>query len=83
MEAGQRTPGGFAFLIQGPRLGSSTKECRPKAKPSARRTCPPRVRRFFGASSVASALDLRPGRDPGANHFTLRCLNLRWSHEAR
>ena len=23
---------------------------------------------YFGASSVASALDLRTGRDPGANH---------------
>jgi hypothetical protein len=39
-------------------------------------TYPQRVlhSRFFGASSVASALDLRLGRDPDANGITLASL---------
>jgi len=66
---GQNRPAAFAFLIQGPPLWSFTQESLEKAKPSARSVgSSPHLQRvqhsrFFGASPVASALDLRIERD--------------------
>jgi hypothetical protein len=74
---GKNRPAAFAFLIQGPPLWSFTKESLEKPKPSARTAGSPaylqRVQhgQFFGANSVASALDLRIKRDLDANHYTL------------
>jgi hypothetical protein len=88
VEAGKTAPATSHSLIQG--LSSETPPKNlGKAKPSARHagspTCPQRVQhsRFFGASSVASALDLRPRRDPEADGLTSRCLALHWSYAAR
>ena len=74
---GKKRPATSAFLIQGPPLRNFTKESLEKPKPSARpadsSTHLQRVQhsRFFGASPVASALDLRLERDPEANGSTL------------
>lgn len=75
---GKNRPAASAFLIQGPPLGSFTQESLEKPKPSARPAahrliCRGFVQnsRFFGASPVASALDLRIERDPEANGSTL------------
>ena len=87
-EAGQRRPGAFAFFDPGtsspelhPRICKSKTLCWTGRVCAAR---PQRVvyRRFFGASPVVSALDLRSGRDPGANGFTL-CSPLHCSQVAR
>ena len=70
-------------LAPGPPLRNLTKESgksKTLCQISRCATNPQRVRhsRFFGASPVASALDLRAGRDPGANRFTVACLSLPW-----
>jgi hypothetical protein len=83
MAAGQKPPGGFRVLDPGPPLWSFTQESLEKTKPSARPTGSSvdlqRVQhgQFFGAYSVASALDLRLERDPEANRSTLSPLHLR------
>jgi hypothetical protein len=80
---GKNRPAASAFLIQGPPLWSSTQESLNKTKPSARPTGSSvdlqRVHhgQFFGAYSVASALDLRLERDPEANRSTLPLLPIR------
>lgn len=59
---GKNRPAASAFLIQGPLLRNFTQESLEKTKPSAPQAgswaYPQRVphRRFFGASSIASAL---------------------------
>lgn len=72
---GKSGPAASRFLIQDLRSGTSPKNHPGKTKPSASRSSShsQRVRdsRFFGASPVASALDLRTGRDPDANHLTV------------
>ena len=77
-EAGQNRPGTVAFSDPGTaapelhqRIHQSKTLCQTHRFGTA---CPERVlySRFFGASPVVSALDLRSGRDPGANGFTLR-----------
>jgi hypothetical protein len=70
-------PAASAFLVQGPPLGNFTKKIREELqnqKPNPLRISPrweysQRVggADFFGASSVASALDIRFRRDPDAN----------------
>jgi len=72
---GKNRPATFAFLEPGPPLGNFTKESLAKKQPSASGTHSQRVltSRFFGASSVASALDLRSGRDPDAKVLKLSC----------
>jgi PAB1-binding protein PBP1 len=80
---GKNRPAASASLIQGPPLGSFTQESLEKTKPSARPTGSSvdlqRVQhgQFFGANSVASALDLRLERDPEANRSTLSPLHIR------
>jgi hypothetical protein len=72
---GKDRPAASAFLIQGPPLWSFTQESLEKLKPSAQQagswTCPQRVPhgRFFGASSVASVLDLRARARPRGERF--------------
>lgn len=76
--AGQNRPGVFAFFDP----GASTPELHQRIRKSKTLCQTSRFgtaylqrvvcSRFFGASPVASALDLRSGRDPGANGFTLR-----------
>jgi len=67
---GKNRPAASAFLIQRPPLRSFTQESLEKTKPSApqadSRTYPQRVPhgRFFGASSIASVLDLRTRARP-------------------
>jgi hypothetical protein len=87
-EAGQNRPGTVAFSDPGTaapqlhqRIYKSKTLCQTHRLCTA---CPQRVlySRFFGASPVVSALDLRPRRDPGANGFTLRS-PLQWSQAAR
>ena len=79
---GKNRPAAFAFLIQGPPLGSFTQESLEKTKPSTQQAGSSaylqRVQhnRFFGAYSVASALDLRLERDPEANRSTLSSLHI-------
>jgi len=66
------------FLIQGLRSGSFTKESSQKTNPlPVIVTRKGFVSRFFGANSVASALDLHPGRDPDAKELKLSC-SARW-----
>jgi hypothetical protein len=76
---GKKRPATFASLDPGPPLRSFTKESRENNKPSASHSGSQRVRlsRFFGASPVASALDLHPGRDPDAKELKLSC-SARW-----
>jgi hypothetical protein len=77
-EAGQNRPGAFAFFDPGastPELHQKIRKSKTLCQSSRFHTaCPQRVMysRFFGASPVVSALDLRSGRDPGANGITLR-----------
>ena len=72
---GKNRPAAFAFWIQGPQLWSFTQESLEKPKPSAQQAgsgaCPQRVPhgRFFGASSVASVLDLRARARPRGERF--------------
>lgn len=75
---GQKQPGGFAFLIQGLRSGASPKNHLEKSNPLQAVL----ARRGFGKADssepapVASALDLRSGRDPDAKPLTLPCTPL-------
>ena len=66
-------------LIQDLRSAASPKNRVEKTKPSASHGYSQRVRlsRFFGASPVASALDLRSGRDPETKVLKLSC-SARW-----
>jgi hypothetical protein len=74
-------PAASAFLVQGPPLWNFTKKIRGNGKtknqkPSANGLPGEYSQRvsgadFFGASSVASALDIRLGRDPEANENQL------------
>ena len=87
-EAGQNRPGTVAFFdpeTAAPELHLRIHQSKTLCQPHRVRTVSPQrvpYSRFFGASPVASALDLRPGRDPGANGFTLRS-PLQWSQAAR
>jgi len=65
MEAGQG-PAAFAFFDPGLRSEALPKNHVGKTKPSASHCYSQRVRlsRFFGASPIASALDLRSGATP-------------------
>jgi hypothetical protein len=72
-EAGQKRPGGFAPLDPGLGSGASPKNHLEKANPRQAVL----ARRGFGKADssepapVASALDLRSGRDPDAKPLTL------------
>jgi hypothetical protein len=72
---GKSGPATFAFLDPGPPLEGFTKESLEKPNPLQAILYSQRVRlsRFFGASPVASALDLRHGRDPDAKELKLSC----------
>jgi|SRR5579864_7878293 len=83
LAAGQKPPGGFRVLDPGtsalelhPRIPGKTK---PSARPTGSSVDLQRVQhgQFFGANSVASALDLRLERDPEANRSTLSPLHIR------
>jgi len=83
MAAGQKPPGGFRVLDP----GTSALELHPRIPGKNKTLCPTnrssvdlqRVQhsQFFGAYSVASALDLRLERDPEANRSTLSPLHIR------
>jgi hypothetical protein len=74
---GKSGPAVFALCDPGPRLRDFSKKIYSKAKPSATsrqlgsRTEGFAEADFFGASPVASALDLRTGRDPDTQTFTI------------
>jgi hypothetical protein len=76
---GKKRPAVFAFWDPGPPLRDFTKNIDSKAKPSLPKPTTGLTSRgfyetdVFGASPVASALDRRPGRDPGTPSFTLAC----------
>jgi hypothetical protein len=74
---GKSRPAVFAFCDPGPSLRDFTKKIYSQAKPSATSRTTWLTHRgfreadFFGASPVASALDLRTGRDPDTQTFTI------------
>jgi hypothetical protein len=76
---GKSGPASSRSRIQGLSSETSPKKSASKTKPSATSLLlGPRAEGFakadfFGASSVASALDLRTGRDPDTKTFTLAC----------
>src|SRR5208283_3340562 len=65
-EAGQKRPGGFRVLGSRASAPETSPKSKPPARPADESTPEQRVSLadFFGASPVASALDLRTERDP-------------------
>jgi hypothetical protein len=70
-EAGQKRPGSFAFIYPRPPLRDFTKEMwarqTQKTNPLTAIAIRGFIADFFGASPVASALDLRSGATPGGS----------------